>query len=81
MLGARGWTTSWTGSEVDAGGPFLFWITQPGGLGITAAAEAGNRPSVSVYSAACLASASFFPSTNLGSGKSLTEETGIHAED
>lgn len=83
MLGARGWMTSWTGSEVEDGGPFLFWCPLPGGLGITAVAEAGYKPwlSVSWYSAACLASASFFPTTNLGSGRSLTGGTGIHSED
>lgn len=74
MLGARGWMTSWTGSDVD--GPFLFWKPLPGGLGMTAGAEGGYRLSVSWYSAACLASASFFPTTNLGSGKSLTGGTG-----
>lgn len=76
MLGAMGWMTSWTGSDVDVGGAFLFWSPLPGGLGMTAVAEAGYRPwlSVSWYSAACLASASFFPTTNLGSGRSLTVE-------
>lgn len=44
MLGARGWMTSWTGSDVDDGGPFLFWRPLPGGLGITAVAEAGYNP-------------------------------------
>lgn len=76
MLGAMGWMTSWTGSDVDVGGAFLFWSPLPGGLGMTAVAEAGYRPwlSVSWYSAACLASASFFPTTNLGNGRSLTVE-------
>lgn len=79
MLGAMGWITSWTGSEVVAGVAFLFWCPLPGGLGITAAPEAGYKPwlSVSWYSAACLASASFFPTTNLGSGRSLTGKTEI----
>ena len=78
MLGAMGWTTSWTGSEVEDWGPFLFCWPRPGGLGITAVAEAGYKPwlSGSWYSAACLASASFFPTTNLGSGRSLTGEKG-----
>lgn len=44
MLGARGWMTSWTGSDVVDGGPFLFWRPLPGGLGITAVAEAGYNP-------------------------------------
>lgn len=81
MLGARGWMTSWTGSDVDDGGAFLFWRPLPGGRGITAVAEAGYKPwlSASWYSAACLASASFFPTTNLGSGRSLTGETGIRS--
>lgn len=81
MLGARGWMTSWTGSDVDDGGTFLFWRPLPGGRGITAVAEAGYKPwlSASWYSAACLASASFFPTTNLGSGRSLTGETGIRS--
>lgn len=81
MLGARGWMTSWTGSDVDDGGTFLFWRPLPGGRGITAVAEAGYRPwlSASWYSAACLASASFFPTTNLGSGRSFTGEAGIRS--
>lgn len=81
MLGTWGWMTSWTGSDADDGGPFLFCRPLPGGLGITAVAEVGYKPwlSVSWYSAACLASASFFPTTNLGNGRSLTGETGIRS--
>lgn len=44
MLGAIGWMTSWAGSEVDDGGPFLFWSPLPGGLGMTAVADVGYRP-------------------------------------
>lgn len=83
MLVARGWTTSWTGSEADVGGPFLFWCPRPGGRGITPVADAGYKPwpSGSWYNAAWRASASFFPTTNLGNGRSLTVETEIHWED
>lgn len=83
MLGARVWMTSWAGSEVDDGGPFLLWKPLPGGRGIAAAAEAGYSPwaSESWYRAACLASASFFPTTNLGSGRSLTGGTEIQSQD
>lgn len=69
-----GWMTSWAGWEVEEEGPFLFEWPLPGGRGITAVPEGGYRPwlSASWYRAACLASASFFPTTNLGSGRSLT---------
>lgn len=74
MLGARGWMTSWAGCAVEEGGAFLFWCPLPGGRGITAVPGAGYKPwlSASWYRAACLASASFLPTTNLGSGRSLT---------
>lgn len=36
--------TSWTGSDVDDAGAFLFWKLLPGGLGMTAGAEEGYRP-------------------------------------
>ena len=79
MLGARGWMTSWAGCEVEEGGGFLFWCPLPGGRGITAVPGDGYKPwlSASWYSAACLASASFLPTTNLGSGRSLTGQTEI----
>lgn len=82
MAGAKGWMTSWTGSEEDEGGFFLFWRPLPGGLGITPVPEPEYNPwlSVSWYSAACLASASFLPTTNLGSGRSLTGKKRIHSQ-
>ena len=48
MFVARGWVTSWTGSAMEVAGPFLFWSPLAGGLGITAVAEAGYRPWLSV---------------------------------
>lgn len=57
-----GWITSWVET-------FLVGA-RPGGLGITL--EYGPWFSVSGYTAACLASCSFLPTTKRGRGKSLT---------